>query len=186
MTNITLRPVDIDGSDRDALVELIASIVVPFHVTARPSAERIAGQVAEGEWGGSADGDGDHATFFVDVEGGTVGVVRLDDITDDAPLFDLRIREDARGRGIGLASVQALQAHVFENYPEVDRLEGQTREDNVPMRRLFQKAGWTKEAHYRRGWPVDGQEPVASVAYAILRSEHETGEKVPLIWEDLA
>lgn len=39
------------------------------------------------------------------------------------------------------------------------------------MLRTFSKAGWVKEAHCRRGWPVEGVEPVASVAYAILRQD---------------
>lgn len=114
-----------------------------------------------------------------------VGVLRLDDISDNAPLFDLRLAEDARGRGVGRAAVRAATDLVFAEYPEVDRFEGQTREDNVVMRRLLEHNGWTKEAHYRRGWPVPGDGPVASVAYAILRSEWETGERVPLVWDDM-
>ncbi|HAN85469.1 MAG TPA: N-acetyltransferase, partial [Micrococcus luteus] len=61
--------------------------------------------------------------------------------------------------------------------------EGQTREDNSPMLRTFQRAGWVKEAHYRRGWPVEGGEPVASVAYAMLRQDWENGTTTPVPWE---
>ncbi len=50
---------------------------------------------------------------------------------------------------------------------------------------VFQRCGWLKEAHYREGWPVEGAESVASVAYAILRRDWETGQTTTFIWEDL-
>jgi RimJ/RimL family protein N-acetyltransferase len=74
---------------------------------------------------------------------------------------------------------------VFGTMPAVNRFEGQTREDNVPMRRAFVRCGWLKEAHYREGWPVEGGPPVASVVYGILRRDWEAGTVTPLVWEDL-
>ena len=50
------------------------------------------------------------------------------------------------------------------------------------MLRTFQKAGWVKEVLYRRGWPVEGGEPVASVAYAMLRQDWENGTRTPVPW----
>lgn len=50
------------------------------------------------------------------------------------------------------------------------------------MLRTFQKAGWVKEVLYRRGWPVEGGEPVASVAYAMLRQDWENGTTTPVPW----
>ncbi|MFT4234863.1 MAG: hypothetical protein QM607_07705 [Microbacterium sp.] len=47
------------------------------------------------------------------------------------PLFDLRIAEQHRGHGHGLAALTAITAHVFETMPKVTRFEGQTREDNI-------------------------------------------------------
>lgn len=114
-----------------------------------------------------------------------MGFVRLEDLTDPTPLFDLRLTEAHRGKGLAAPILTALTAHVFSTLPEVDRFEGQTRDDNFPMRRTFQRAGWVKEAHYRRGWPVDGAEPRASVAYAILRQDWENGTTTPVPWDDL-
>ena len=74
---------------------------------------------------------------------------------------------------------------VFGTMPDVHRFEGQTREDNVAMRRTFLRCGWLKEAHYREGWPVDGGEPLASVAYAILRRDWRSGTTTTFVWEDL-
>ncbi len=36
---------------------------------------------------------------------------------------------------------------------DVNRSEGQTREDNTAMRKTFLRCGWLKEAHYREDWP---------------------------------
>ena len=101
-------------------------------------------------------------------------------LTDPTPLFDLRVAERFRGRGLGVEILTALTRHVFETMPDVDRFEGQTRVDNSPMLRTFQRAGWVKEAHYRRGWPVDGGEPLASVAYAMLRQDWASGTTTPV------
>lgn len=68
--------------------------------------------------------------------------------------------------------------------PDVNRFEGQTREDNTAMRKTFLRCGWLKEAHYREGWPVDGGKPVASVAYSIIRHDWETGQTTTFMWED--
>jgi len=69
--------------------------------------------------------------------------------------------------------------------PEVNRFEGQTREDNIAMRKTFLRCGWLKEAHDREGWPVDGGATVASVAYSIIRRDWDTGQTTTFIWEDL-
>ena len=58
--------------------------------------------------------------------------------------------------------------------------------DHLAMRRTFLRCGWLKEAHYREGWPVEGGTPVASVAYAILRRDWESGTTTPFVWEDLS
>lgn len=67
---------------------------------------------------------------------------------------------------------------------DVDRFEGHTRDDNIAMRSTFIRAGWSKEAHYRRAWPVSGQRPRDSIAYAILREEWNSGTSVDVRWHD--
>lgn len=59
-----------------------------------------------------------------------------------------------------------------------------TRADNLAMRSIFFRTGWTKEAHYRRAWPVEGREPQDTVVYAILREEWESGKVRGLQWHD--
>lgn len=178
LPEVTLRPVQ-RPSDDDDLVAFISGHEYPFHVRTHPSADDVRSRIADGDFDGP-----DHAAYWVVADGRRVGVATLDDLEDDAPLFDLRLATEARGRGLGLPTLHALTREVFTRFPAVNRFEGQTREDNVPMRRTFLRAGWVKEAHYRDGWPVTGGRPVASVAYAILRRDWESGETTPVPWDD--
>jgi len=168
-------------ADHAALMQFMLSNEFPFHVNVRPSRTDIERRISEGAFGGP-----DHASFWVQsASEGRLGLVILDDLLDDAPVFDLRLSAAARGRGLGVPILQALTAEVFQRWPNVNRFEGQTREDNIAMRKTFLRSGFIKEAHYREGWPVTGAPPLASVAYAILRQDWETGVTTNFAWEDL-
>lgn len=178
---LTLRRLDPTGADREALVEFLIAHEFPFHVRSRLSREQAEKDIDDG-----AFRDDENDTFWLDHEShGRIGIVRLEDLEDPSPVFDLRLGTEFRGRGLGEASLRAITRHVFESLPEVTRFEGQTREDNIGMRRIFLRCGWLKEAHYRESWPVQGGDPLASVAYAILRRDWETGTTTGFDWEDL-
>lgn len=191
ITFVHLRPEDDD--DAAALSDFLSAAHYPFHVNPRLSPDRVRAGIRDGQYGynsqhycTAAAADTDHRGWWVWAGQERVGVVVLEDLTDGAPLFDLRLADEHRGRGLGPAVLRGLTRLVFETYPEVDRFEGQTREDNIAMRKVFLKAGFIKEAHYRRGWPVEGGEPVASVAYGILRQDWVTGNTTTFEWEDLS
>jgi RimJ/RimL family protein N-acetyltransferase len=184
--NVSLADMDVDGADRAELVAFLTGNRFPFHLNPLLTRELVVSQLEAGTWGGAADSERNHRTLRVVASGRPVGVVRLNDLGDGAPLFDLRLGEQARGHGIGRLALRGLTDLVFTDYPNVDRFEGHTREDNIAMRQTFVRNGWTKEGHFRRAWPVAGAEPVASIAYAILRIEWRTGQRVPLVWDDLA
>lgn len=178
---LTLIPLDVRGADREALVDFMTATAWPHHVEPRPSRERIEQNIDDGVYD-----DEDHEAFWLhDEDRGRVGYARLEDLTDGAPLFDLRLAPDARGKGLATQAVVALTHDVFTRFPEVTRFEGQTRDDNIPMRRAFLRAGWVKEAHYREAWPVKDGPARASVAYAILRRDWESGVTTPVVWDDL-
>ncbi|NLS10911.1 GNAT family N-acetyltransferase [Nesterenkonia sp. MY13] len=188
---VHLKPENDD--DAAALVEFLSTNHYPFHMRSRPSADQIRENLADGDYGYNpehygteAAEDTDHRGWWVFAGDVRLGIAILEDLTDAAPLFDLRLAEEHRGKGWGVPVLRALTSLVFETYPEVDRFEGQTREDNLAMRKVFLRAGFIKEAHYRRGWPVEGAEPVASVAYGILRQDWESGTVTTFEWEDLA
>lgn len=178
---VTLTRADPAGADREALVDLLSTNEFPFHVHRRRSRSEVERAIEAGAYR-----DDDHETYWIeDDEAGRVGVVILEDLSDDAPLFDLRLAEEFRGRGLGGEVVRALTDHVFRTMPAVTRFEGQTREDHLAMRTVLRRCGFVKEAHYREAWPVEGRRPLASVAYGILRRDWETGHTTPLAWDDM-
>jgi RimJ/RimL family protein N-acetyltransferase len=178
---VLLQRLDPVGADRAALVEFMTRNVFPFHVRPRLTAEDVQQAISEGAYR-----DADNDSFWVQhADLGRIGFLRLEDLTDGAPLFDLRLDGPFRGRGLGVEVLRAATDLVFRSLPEVRRFEGQTREDNIAMRRTFLRCGWLKEAHYRQGWPVPGQEPLASVAYGILRRDWATGTTTTFVWDDL-
>ena len=178
--SVKLARVDPHGRDVDDLIDFFTTEEFPFH--AGPSGwseETVRERIANGYFV-----DEENETFWiVHSELGKIGLVRLEDLRDETPMFDLRLAGRFRGRGLGIEVLEAIAAHIFSNTPAI-RLEGQTREDNHAMRSVFDRAGWTKEAHYRRSWPVAGGDPLDSVGYAVLREEWETGVVNELHWHD--
>lgn len=186
-----LRPDDAEGARE--IVTFISENTYPFHMRTNPTLKQAEENLAEGDYGHNpehyetdAAEDTDHRGWWVETQSGErIGLAVLEDLTDGAPLFDVRLAERHRGHGWGAPVLKALTSLVFRTYPEFDRFEGQTREDNIAMRKVFLRCGFIKEAHYRRGWPVEGGEPVASVAYAILRQDWNSGVTTTFEWEDL-
>jgi RimJ/RimL family protein N-acetyltransferase len=177
---ITLTRLDDHDCDRAQLVEFLTGHEFPFHATPRLARADVERSIDDGRFG-----DADHASFWIDTDAGRIGLVVLLDLTDNAPLFDLRLATEHRGKGYGADVLQALATHVFTTMPAVVRFEGQTREDNIAMRRTFVRAGFVKEAHYRDGWPVENGPRLASVGYGILRRDWESGRTTPVVWDDL-
>lgn len=176
---IRLTPLDPTGADREALISFMTSQSFPFHVRTDPTAAQIAAAIDDGAYA-----DEDHASFWIDSdEHGRIGFFRLEDLSDGAPLFDLRLDVAHRGHGLAADVLRAATDHVFTTMPEVNRFEGQTREDNIAMRRVFVRCGWVQEAYYREGWPADDGRLLASVAYSILRRDWRDGTVTPVVWD---
>jgi RimJ/RimL family protein N-acetyltransferase len=181
ITFIALDPVQ----DAEALVVFLTANTFPFHMRPRPTEAEAREAVAKGRFWSD-----DCAGFWIDADGERIGIATLDDLEELAggggnPVFDLRLAEPHRGRGFGAPVLRELTALAFARFPHIGRFEGHTREDNVPMRRAFLRAGFVKEAHYRDAWPVDGEPPKACVVYAILRRDWETGTTTLVPWDDL-
>ncbi|WP_432791476.1 GNAT family N-acetyltransferase [Brevibacterium sp. K11IcPPYGO002] len=178
--SVKLTRVDPHGCDDDHLIDFYTTEEFPFHAKLSVwSTEEVRERIADGYF----ISEETETFWLVHSELGRIGIVRLEDLHDETPMFDLRLASRFRGRGLGIEALTAIAAHVFSTTRAV-RLEGQTREDNHAMRSVFDRAGWTKEAHYRRSWPVTGGDPLDSVGYAILREEWETGVGFELHWHD--
>lgn len=159
--------------DTEALERFITGEEWPFHVVPNPDVNFVTRQLVKGDY--------DHAFWITD--GDTrLGIIRLMDLDDGTPLFDLRIAAAARGKGVGTAAVGWLTRHVFTNYA-TNRIEGNTRQDNLAMRRVFVKSGYVKEAHYRESWPGRSR-MYDCVGYAVLRRDWRDGTNTPVNWAD--
>lgn len=167
--------------EREALVEFMTGNTFPFHGIASPTRQDVTQAID----GGRYRSEENDSYWVLDDRGRRVGFLRFEDLSDDTPLFDLRLADDQRGHGLGRAALRAAAHWVFTTRPATQRFEGNTRADNVAMRKAFLACGWVKEAHYRRSWPSDDGELVDGVAYAILRHDWETGETTPVPWHDL-
>lgn len=181
---MTILLTRLDPFDRDhaALVQFMTRNHFPFHRRPNSRDFEVSAAISDGAYR-----DNDNDSFWVHHDQfGRIGFLRLEELGDDAPLFDLRLDAAFRGRGLGVQALNAATNYVFTNMPKVNRFEGQTREDNIAMRKTFVRCGWLKEAHYREGWPVDEGSPLASIAYGILRRDWETGQTTLFDWDDLS
>ncbi|WP_430592311.1 GNAT family N-acetyltransferase [Humidisolicoccus flavus] len=171
--------------EHDALVGFLTSNHFPFHMRPNPSRESVEERIKDGDFVLPVA-----ETFWIkDANANTIGIVLyedLEDLPEGSPVFDLRLDESVRGQGLGTAILRAVTDEAFRRYPTITRFEGQTREDNIAMRRVFLRSGFLKEAHYRQGWPVENGEPLASVAYAMLRQDWESGKTTTFVWEDIS
>ena len=166
-------------SQTQALVELLTSEEWPYHATGTPSAAIVMDRVTTGYY------DGEFVrTFWIVHEGESVGLLRLSDVGSGTPQFDLRIRQAWRSRGLGTSSVIWLTAQLFNDEPDLRRIEAATRQDNEGMRKVLRRCGYVKEAHYRQDWPAPDGSLHDTVVYAILRSDWVSGTTTEPDWDD--
>lgn len=174
--SLTITRIDPTGRDRDELLSFLTAEEFPFHVRRRPTTAQVTADIDAGAWGG----DDVEAFWLDDDEWGRVGLVRLHDLGDPTAMIDLRLAERWRGRGLGSLVLPLAVDHVFQTRPGVCRVEGHTREDNMAMRRTFERCGWVREGWFRDGWPVDGGEPMASLAYSVIRRDWASATTTPV------
>ncbi len=172
-----LRFVPHDTSHEDAVVEFLTASDWPFHPEARLDADGVRRRAADG-WFDTGE---DRECWWALRGGERVGLAVIFDLADPTPMFDLRIAGSARGRGYGTETVRWLTARVFTSRPATMRVEATTRADNWPMRAVFARCGYAKEAHYRQAW-TGADSTHDAVGYAILRADWQTGTTTPFDW----
>jgi RimJ/RimL family protein N-acetyltransferase len=187
---VDLRFVPIGESEAEAtaLAEFLSGDEWPFHGTSRPSRETAEGWVAAGRFTGpgvrsfwirAADADATPPARPTPAEV-TVGIVTLRDLGDPTPVFDLRLRSAYRGRGFGTAALRWLTGYLFTEFPEIRRIEGHTRRDNLAMQHVLERCGYVREAHHRQAWPGSDGSVHDSFGYAILRQDWLSGDTTPV------
>lgn len=174
----TFRAFD-PSTDTGALTDLLVTETWEFRVKPRLTETDVAAEVAAGVYSGESV-----LTLVIEVDDQFVGLARAFDLGQDRsdPQLDFRLRAALRGRGFGTEAVRSITTAVFDAHPQTTRIEGQTRSDNVPMRRAFRRAGYVQEAVYRQAWPGADRNMYDGIGYAVLRSDWETGTITPVDW----
>ena len=132
--------------DEPDLVDFLCADEWPFHGRRQLSVEDVRGI----DFGGT-----DVASFWVVDGDERLGLIRIHDLGDigeGAPRFDLRIAKRHRGRGHGSDAARWIVEHLFTTYPELHRIEANTRDDNAAMRAVLSRAGFTLEGRLRKSW----------------------------------
>lgn len=151
----------------DELVEFLTSETWKFHGQENPTEESIRKNLANGNYNQSGN-----QTFWIMDDHTKIGLIRIFDLEDSTCLFDLRLKEKVRGKGIAKHVLQWLSTYIFNNYSHIIRIEGHTRYDNLAMRKTFFNSGFVKESYTRRSWRQGGQ-LFDSVGYAMIKEDWE-------------
>lgn len=117
----------------------------------------------------------DQVGWAVMVDGEPAGVAFARSLSSGEGLLDIRLIKEVRGRGVGREVLRQLADHHFAENPGLRRLEGRTHENNVPMQRAFNAAGFLMEARYRDAFEFEDGTVASEWGYALTRSDWEAG-----------
>lgn len=116
----------------------------------------------------------DQITFLMEKNGKIIGILRVFDLKneeDEIPMFDLRIKSSERGKGFGKESIKFMIKYIFINYNKIRKIEGTTRNDNLSMRKLFEKSGFKKVAQFRKDWKDKKGKWHDTIGYDFLKKD---------------
>lgn len=154
------------ANEREELIDFYTMNNWEYHADPHPEKDEIAKRFDCGWY------KNDRETFWVIENGVRIRLVVLEDMDDTMPmLYDLRLAEQARGKGYGIVCLKWVVDYVFSSSVEKLRIEAYTRYDNYPMRKTFYHCGFQKQGYLRKSWENDDGSVVDSVVYAIIRSD---------------
>ncbi|MCA9783663.1 MAG: GNAT family N-acetyltransferase [Candidatus Delongbacteria bacterium] len=167
MNKLIVSPIT---DDLDTLASWLSRKRWPFHRRVALARDDVLAQAAAGHF----HNEETRSFWLAEEDARPFGFLRLFDLADPTPLFDLRIRADARGRGLGSASLRWATQHVFDHWPTASRFGGYTRHDNTAMCRVFERCGFTLEARHREAWRTEQGELLDTLGWFVLRREWPT------------
>jgi RimJ/RimL family protein N-acetyltransferase len=125
--------------------------------------------LAEGEWATDA-----RLGWAILAEGAPAGYALVSGLDGPDAVMEVRVAAHVRGRGIGREVLRQLADHHFASHG-INRLTGRTHEQNVPMQRAFNAAGFRMEARYRETYPLPDGRFASEWGYALTRADWEAG-----------
>lgn len=167
--------------EQEQLIHFLMTNTWPYHGNSSPARHLIEKTIEDG--GYQSD---EVKTFWVKNEHQEkIGVVKLYDLHDEIPMFDLRIGDSYRGNGYGSKALKMVVDFVFSLSKKKIRLQGHTRQDNLAMRKTFERVGFVKEAQLRKAWYSPKEDNYYdAVTYGITREDYLAGITTPVMWED--
>ena len=161
------------NSENEELIDLLSSNHWPFHSKIQLDPAAIKRAIEKGYYSEGRE------AFWIIKEEQKVGIIIIDDIEDTIPLFDLRLTEEARGKGIGQKSLSWLKDYLYGEQGKI-RIEGYTRADNLAMRKCFTKAGFVKEGYLRNAWENEDGSISDTVLYASIYDDWKDNKTTPI------
>lgn len=133
-------------------------------------AEKLAAELDEGVWASD-----DLWGWAIIVDGEPAGYAYVEGMSTGTGTMHIRISARYRGRGVGREVLRQLADHHFAEDAQVQRLEGRAHENNVPMQRAFNAAGFRMEARYRDSYLQPDGRYASEWGYALTRADWEAG-----------
>jgi RimJ/RimL family protein N-acetyltransferase len=152
-------------ADSDDIIAFLTANEWPFHGVSRLSEHEAAHVRVAGD---------DLAAFWIREAGAPIGLIRvfdLNDVDEGSPVFDVRIAERHRGRGVGRAAVSWLTKHLFTSYAGLHRVEASTRADNMAMQAVLTRCGYRQEGRLVEAWKNADGTWSDTLLYGIVRDE---------------
>jgi RimJ/RimL family protein N-acetyltransferase len=153
-------------ADNEVMIQFLCTHEWPFHSFPHISLDQAKKMVEH-----TPESSAIYWILSDSVKIGLLRVLDLDDIEDGSPVFDLRIAPQWRNRGFGKETVSWMSRSLFEEYPELHRIEATTRIDNIAMRRVLEYCDFELEGLLRETWPSQGGVRFDTAIYGLLRSD---------------
>jgi len=167
--------------EQEQLIHFMTTNSWPFDGQSHPGREILEKAIEEGGY----ESDEVKTLWVENDDNVKVGIVKIYDLQEEIPLFDLRIADQSRGNGYGPKALRLVEEYVFGLPERKIRLEGHTRQDNLAMRKTFERAGFVKEGHLRNAWFSPKENTYYdAVTYGITREDFYAGTTTPVVWDD--
>jgi RimJ/RimL family protein N-acetyltransferase len=158
------------GEDASWTVDLDEAASTTFARDHAWDVEKLAAELDEGVWASD-----DRFAWAIVVDGEPGGFALVTGLSQPDALMDIRISPDLRGRGVGREVLRQLADHHFSANAHLVRLAGRAHEDNVPMQRAFNAAGFRMEARYRESFEHTDGDLASEWGYALTRGDWRAG-----------
>lgn len=158
------------SDDADWVVAVDRDAATPLAPDHGWESEKLAAELDEGVWASD-----DQWGWAIVVDGQPVGFVMVTGLSGGDARMSIRIARTHRGRGVGREVLRQLADHHFQANPGLHRLTGRAHEQNVPMQRAFNAAGFRMEARYRESYLHPDGRYASEWGYALTRADWEAG-----------